>query len=33
MGTLELCPMWEIYGERWNLSEDYGSGKDFYINR
>jgi len=24
MGTLELCPMWDIYGERRNLSEDYG---------
>ena len=24
MGTLESCPMWDIYGERRNLSEDYG---------
>jgi len=29
MGTLELCPMWDIYGERRNLSEDYGRDKVF----
>jgi len=22
MGTLELCPTWDIYGERWNLSQE-----------
>ena len=25
MRTLKLCPMWDIYGERQNLSVDYGS--------
>jgi len=30
MGTLELYPMWDIYGERRNLSEDYGSRFFFF---
>jgi len=31
MGTLELCPVWDIYGERRNLSEDYGREKIFLV--
>ena len=31
MGTLELCPMWDIYGERRNLSEDYRLDKFFLV--
>ena len=33
MGTLELCPLWHIYGERQNSSEDYGSRIFFWSNR
>jgi len=25
MGTLDLCPIWDIYSESLNLSEDYAS--------
>jgi len=31
MGTLELCPMWDIHGERRNLSEDDGLRKVFLV--
>ena len=31
MGTSELCPMWDIYGERGNLSQENGLRKAFSI--
>jgi len=33
MGTLELCPMWDIYGQPRNLSEDCGSRNICFIGR
>jgi len=31
--ALELCPMWDSYGQLWNLSEDYGSRICFFSDR
>jgi len=31
MRTMELCPMWDIYGQSRNLSEDYGLRNVFLV--
>jgi len=33
VGTSELCPMWDIYRQPQNLSEDCGSRKGFFSDR
>jgi len=33
IGTLELCPMWDIYWERRNLSQENGSRKECFSDR
>jgi len=33
IGTLELRPMWDIYGEHRNLSQENGSKKDLFSDR